>query len=233
MKGSRDQTRFTKTPRRSAKCFIKGAVVFAGITRNPEATADRSPTTDGFRSGDLGEFDNDGNLYIVGRAKDVIVLPSGKECSSRDLEIHYLKTPLVEEMAVIGVADPVCDSRRCEKARRDRRPGLRILKREKVANSKKRSATALTISDATFPSTTCSRLHDPRGATSAYRQSKDKTFRVEEGLRRAAYDRSYKTRRSRGVHAEDQCPRTPGRTNVVSIIQVECREKTKARSIRR
>ena len=41
----------------------------------------------------------------MGRAKDVIVLPSGKNVHPEDLEAHYLKSPLVEELAVIGVND--------------------------------------------------------------------------------------------------------------------------------
>src|SRR3954463_9637911 len=86
--------------------LIRGDIVFSGYYKNPEAT--QNAFTDGgwFRSGDLGRFDEEGHLYIVGRAKDVIVLPSGKNVHPEDVEVHYLKSPLVEELAVIGISDP-------------------------------------------------------------------------------------------------------------------------------
>ncbi|HKP67779.1 MAG TPA: AMP-binding protein, partial [Pyrinomonadaceae bacterium] len=116
--------------------LIKGGVVFHGYYRNPEATAEAFTEDGWFRSGDLGKFDNDGHLYIVGRAKDVIVLPSGKNVHPEDLEIHYLKTPLVEEMAVIGVRDESAQRAGAEKLAAIVVPDFEYLKQEKVANSK-------------------------------------------------------------------------------------------------
>ena len=116
--------------------LIRGGVVFAGYYRNPEATAE-SFTEDGwFRSGDLGKFDKDGNLYIVGREKDVIVLPSGKNVHPEDLEVHYLKTPLVEEMAILGVTDKNEQRAGAEKLAAVVVPDFAYLKQAKVANSK-------------------------------------------------------------------------------------------------
>ena len=82
--------------------LIRGGVVFKGYYHNDAATAEAFTEDGWFRSGDLGKLDKDGHLYIVGRAKDVIVLPSGKNVHPEDLEVHYLKTPLVEELAIIG-----------------------------------------------------------------------------------------------------------------------------------
>ncbi|HTH51863.1 MAG TPA: AMP-binding protein, partial [Pyrinomonadaceae bacterium] len=81
--------------------LIRGPMVFSGYYHNPEATAEAFTDDGWFRSGDLGKFDK-GHLYIVGRAKDVIVLPSGKNVHPEDIEVHYLKCPLVAELAVIG-----------------------------------------------------------------------------------------------------------------------------------
>ena len=115
--------------------LIKGEIVFSGYYKNPEATADAFTEDGWFRSGDLGKFD-DGHLYIVGRAKDVIVLPSGKNVHPEDLEIHYLKTPLVEEMAVIGVHDASAQRIGAEKLAAVVVPDFEYLRQAKVANSK-------------------------------------------------------------------------------------------------
>jgi long-chain acyl-CoA synthetase len=116
--------------------LIKGGIVFDGYYRNPQATAEAFTDDGWFRSGDLGKFDNDGHLYIVGRAKDVIVLPSGKNVHPEDLEVHYLKTPLVEEMAIIGVRDASEQRVGAEKLAAVVVPDFEYLRREKVANSK-------------------------------------------------------------------------------------------------
>lgn len=116
--------------------LIKGAMVFGGYYKNPDATRDAFTDDGWFRSGDLGKFDDEGHLYIVGRAKDVIVLPSGKNVHPEDLEIHYLKTPLVEEMAVIGVRDENAQHAGAEKLAAIVVPDFEYLKQAKVANSK-------------------------------------------------------------------------------------------------
>jgi acyl-CoA synthetase (AMP-forming)/AMP-acid ligase II len=55
-----------------------------------------------FRTGDLGRFDAEGFLYIVGRKKDVI-LSGGFNVYAVDLEDELLRHPDVAEAAVIGV----------------------------------------------------------------------------------------------------------------------------------
>ncbi len=116
--------------------LIRGAMVFGGYYRNPQATAEAFTDDGWFRSGDLGRFDGEGHLYIVGRGKDVIVLPSGKNVHPEDLEIHYLKTPLVEEMAVIGIRDENAQHAGAEQLAAIVVPDFEYLKQAKVANSK-------------------------------------------------------------------------------------------------
>ncbi len=116
--------------------LIKGGMVFSGYYKNPSATEEAFTEDGWFRSGDLGSFDDEGHLYIVGRAKDVIVLPSGKNVHPEDLEIHYLKTPLVEEMAVIGIRDENAQHSGSEKLAAIVVPDFEYLKQTKVANSK-------------------------------------------------------------------------------------------------
>jgi long-chain acyl-CoA synthetase len=85
--------------------FIRGPVVTAGYYRNPEADGQAFTADRWFRSGDLGRFDRRGHLYIVGRKKDVIILPSGKNVFPEDVEAHYERSPLVSEICVIGRRD--------------------------------------------------------------------------------------------------------------------------------
>ncbi len=116
--------------------LIRGAMVFGGYYRNPAATAEAFTEDGWFRSGDLGRFDRDGHLYIVGRAKDVIVLPSGKNVHPEDLEVHYLKCPMVEEMAIIGVADDSAPHAGSEKLAAVVVPDFEYLRTTRIANSK-------------------------------------------------------------------------------------------------
>ena len=116
--------------------LIRGTMVFKGYYQNPTATADAFTEDGWFRSGDLGKIDSDGFLYIVGRGKDVIVLPSGKNVHPEDLEVHYLKCPLVSELAIIGIEDESEARAGAEKLAAVIVPDFDYLKQAKIANSK-------------------------------------------------------------------------------------------------
>ncbi len=116
--------------------LIRGTMVFDGYYKNPQATADAFTEDGWFRSGDLGKIDSDGFLYIVGRGKDVIVLPSGKNVHPEDLEVHYLKCPLVAELAIIGIEDKSEARAGAEKLAAVVVPDFAYLKTAKIANSK-------------------------------------------------------------------------------------------------
>jgi len=116
--------------------LIRGTMVFNGYYQNPTATAEAFTEDGWFRSGDLGKIDKDGFLYIVGRGKDIIVLPSGKNVHPEDLEVHYLKSPMVEEMAVIGLADESEARAGAEKLAAVVVPDFAYLKANGIANSK-------------------------------------------------------------------------------------------------
>lgn len=116
--------------------LIRGPMVFSGYYRNPEATSEAFTGDGWFRSGDLGHFDRDGHLYITGRAKDVIVLPSGKNVHPEDLEVHYLKSPLIAELCVIGIEDRSEDHKGAEKLAAVAVPDFEYLKLNKISNAK-------------------------------------------------------------------------------------------------
>lgn len=116
--------------------LIRGGVVFKGYYQNEAATAEAFTPDGWFRSGDLGKLDKDGHLFIVGRAKDVIVLPSGKNVHPEDLEVHYLKTPLVEELAILGIRDESEQRAGAERLAAVVVPDFEYLKLSNIANSK-------------------------------------------------------------------------------------------------
>ena len=81
---------------------LRGAVVMKGYWNRPDATAE--VLRDGwFYTGDLGYLDAAGNLFLTGRKKEVIVLSNGKNIYPEEVEAHYLKSPVIKELAVIGI----------------------------------------------------------------------------------------------------------------------------------
>ncbi len=81
---------------------LRGAVVMKGYWNRPDATA--AVLRDGwFYTGDLGYFDAQGNLFLTGRKKEVIVLSNGKNVYPEEIETHYLKSPFIKEIAVMGL----------------------------------------------------------------------------------------------------------------------------------
>lgn len=115
--------------------LIKGGMVFSGYYKNEAATREVFTEDGFFRTGDLGRFDR-AQLYIVGRSKDVIVLPNGKNVHPEDLETHYLKTPVVEELAILGVRDEAAAHAGAEKLVAVAVPDFAYLKQANIANSK-------------------------------------------------------------------------------------------------
>jgi len=82
-------------------CF-KGPMVMKGYYQNPEATK-ASFDEEGFlKTGDLGYVDKDGFIYICGRAKNVIVTPSGKNVYPEEIEFELNKSPYILESMVFG-----------------------------------------------------------------------------------------------------------------------------------
>jgi long-chain acyl-CoA synthetase len=82
--------------------IVRGPVVMKGYWNRPDATAavlrDRWLYT-----GDLGYFDSQGNLFLTGRKKEVIVLSNGKNVYPEEIEAHYLKSPYIKELAIVGL----------------------------------------------------------------------------------------------------------------------------------
>jgi long-chain acyl-CoA synthetase len=84
--------------------YIRGANVMLGYWRRPDETV-RALTLDGwYRSGDLGYLDVDGYLYLVDRAKDMII-SGGENVYTTEVENAIYAHPAVLEVAVFGIPD--------------------------------------------------------------------------------------------------------------------------------
>jgi long-chain acyl-CoA synthetase len=82
--------------------LVRGAGVAAGYwsARKAEAVGGE----DGwYRTGDMGELDQSGNLYFKGRKKDVLVTPAGMNVYPEDLETALRKQPEVKDCVVVGL----------------------------------------------------------------------------------------------------------------------------------
>jgi long-chain acyl-CoA synthetase len=116
--------------------LIRGPVVMSGYYHNPEANREAFTTDGWFRSGDLGRFDKQGHLYIVGRKKDIIKLPSGKNVFPEDVEAHYERTPFVSEVCVLGLRDEASRFKGAEKLCAVIVPNFEYLKTKHIANAR-------------------------------------------------------------------------------------------------
>ncbi|WP_176458107.1 MULTISPECIES: AMP-binding protein [Nocardiaceae] len=84
---------------------VAGPAVCAGYLDNDSANAEAF--RDGwFHTGDLGRFDEQGFLYITGRASDMYI-SGGSNVYPREIEEKILKHPSVIDVAVVGILDPV------------------------------------------------------------------------------------------------------------------------------
>ncbi|MBR4978040.1 MAG: AMP-binding protein [Bacteroidales bacterium] len=80
---------------------VKGANVFLGYYKNEEATAEVFTEDGWFRTGDMGILDEDGSLFIKGRAKCMILGPSGQNIYPEEVETVINSQPYVVESLVI------------------------------------------------------------------------------------------------------------------------------------
>ncbi len=79
----------------------KGENITIGYFKNPEASANAF-TEDGFlRTGDLGIMDKDGNIFIKGRSKCMILTSSGQNVYPEEVEAVVNNQPFVAESVVV------------------------------------------------------------------------------------------------------------------------------------
>src|SRR5207302_1743999 len=85
--------------------WVRGPNVFPGYWQDPEATAAVLTPEGWLRTGDVAVTDDDGYLYIVDRAKDLIIV-SGFNVFPAEVEEVLASHPGIAESAVVGEQHP-------------------------------------------------------------------------------------------------------------------------------
>ena len=81
--------------------LARGANVMLGYYKNPEATAQTIDADGWYHTGDLGVLDIEGNLYIRGRSKNMLLGASGQNIYPEEIEDKLNTLPFVMESIVI------------------------------------------------------------------------------------------------------------------------------------
>jgi long-chain acyl-CoA synthetase len=117
----------------SGEVVLRGPVVMKGYWNRPDATT--AVLRDGwFYTGDLGYFDSHGNLFLTGRKKEVIVLSNGKNVYPEEIEAHYLKSPYIKELAVMGLEGKASEGG--DRLHAVIVPDFDVLRQKKIVNAK-------------------------------------------------------------------------------------------------
>ncbi len=115
----------------SGEIIMRGPIVMKGYWNRPDATAD--VLKEGWLyTGDLGYIDARGNLFITGRKKEVIILANGKNIYPEEIETHYLQSPFLKEICVMGIEGTAGS----ETVYAVIVPNFEVLRQRKVVNAK-------------------------------------------------------------------------------------------------
>ena len=81
--------------------LTKGPNVMLGYYKNPEATAETIDNDGWYHTGDLGTMDSDGNVFINGRSKNMLLGPNGQNIYPEEIEDKLNSMTLVMESIVV------------------------------------------------------------------------------------------------------------------------------------
>lgn len=114
----------------SGEIWVQGPNVFAGYWDAPEATASVLTEDGWLRTGDVAVVDDDGFIFLVDRAKDLIIV-SGFNVFPAEVEAVLAEHPAVEASAVVGVPHPYTGE--AVKAYVKARPGVPVEEDDVIA----------------------------------------------------------------------------------------------------
>jgi long-chain acyl-CoA synthetase len=81
--------------------LAKGLNVMLGYYKNPEATAETIDRKGWYHTGDLGTMDGDGNVYINGRSKNMLLSSNGQNIYPEEIEDKLNSMAMVVESIVV------------------------------------------------------------------------------------------------------------------------------------
>lgn len=81
--------------------LVKGPNVMLGYYKNEEATAETIDADGWYHTGDLGVMDKDGNVFIKGRSKNMLLGPSGQNIYPEEIEDLLNSLPYVSESIIV------------------------------------------------------------------------------------------------------------------------------------
>ena len=81
--------------------LAKGLNVMLGYFKNPEATRETLDAEGWYHTGDLGTMDSEGNVYINGRSKNMLLGPNGQNIYPEEIEDKLNSMPFVMESLVV------------------------------------------------------------------------------------------------------------------------------------
>lgn len=90
----------------TGEILVKGPNVMKGYLNKPHETAMAIDEDGWFHTGDLGRFDESGNLIITGRLKEIIVTSYGKKVAPFPIEAKICRSPYIEQAMLCGDRRP-------------------------------------------------------------------------------------------------------------------------------
>jgi long-chain acyl-CoA synthetase len=82
--------------------LARGPNVFAGYHKDPAATREAFTDDGWFKTGDVGQWTDDGFLQIVDRKKDILVTAGGKNVPPANIELRFKDDPFIAQVVVFG-----------------------------------------------------------------------------------------------------------------------------------
>ena len=95
----------TNKPLPQGEIWIRGPSVAMGYLNMEEETKEAFTADGWFKTGDIGEFDRDGNLRIIDRKKNLVKTLNGEYIALEKLESTYRSCPLVANLCVYAASD--------------------------------------------------------------------------------------------------------------------------------
>jgi len=92
---------------KDGEILVKGPNVFLGYYKNESKTKEAFNENNWFKTGDMGEFDKDGFLFLRGRKKYMILGPGGQNVFPEDIEEVLNKIRGVKDNTILGIESPV------------------------------------------------------------------------------------------------------------------------------